>query len=289
MEEKNTDSRKLVFKSGTVEWANFNTYSCIGGRPENQDAHAFYMMSDAHYQIFTVCDGMGGHAGGCVASETATTTLIESLVRHLKNKDITEAISTAVAEANLAVYNKAQDEPSLRGMGTTLTLLIINKEAAYITHVGDSRIYQLRNGRKVFRTFDHSMVFEQVSKGLLTEEEARLHPRSNILSKAIGILPDVELTVTKLSYHEEDRFILCSDGVWNSLPESELIEMFTNDEDLESMVKTVQASVERIGNKNGSNHDNHTMIAVEMLCDSDFQVTFFSKIKNLFSRRNKQT
>lgn len=286
-EKKNIDIEKLAFKSGKIEWAIFNAYSCVGGRTENQDALAFHMMHHSRYQVFVVCDGMGGHAGGCVASQTAVLSLIESFESQPDETPVIEAVTTAVNEANNAVYIKAQNEPSLRGMGTTLTLLVVDKEAAYVTHVGDSRIYQLRNGRKIFRTVDHSMVFEQVAKGLITEEEARVHPRSNMLSKAMGVLPDIEFTITKLSYRKEDRFVLCCDGVWNTMPENELIEMFADEENLETMVRKTSEIVERIGKENGSNHDNHTMIAVDMLCKSDFQTSLFSKVKRLFTTRNQ--
>lgn len=287
MEEKrNIAGEKLAFKNGKNEWAKFNAYTCIGGRSENQDALAFHMMYKTRFQVFVVCDGMGGHAGGCMASDTATTAVVKSLESQPEDTPVLEAITMAINDANTAVYTKAQDEPSLRGMGTTLTLLVIDKEAAYVTHIGDSRIYQLRNGRKVFRTFDHSMVFDQVAKGTLTEEEARVHPRGNILSKAMGVLPDVDFTITKLPYHEDDRFILCSDGVWNTRPEAELIEMFTDIESLETLVKKTWDSVEKIGRNNGGNHDNHTMIAVDMMCDSDYQESFFAKIKKLFSPKN---
>ena len=166
---------KLVFIEGKTKWDIFSGYTCIGGRMENQDSLAYIELDSR--QVFVVCDGMGGHAGGCVASEIAVTTVLESLQNQSPGIPTPEVMSKAVIDANSAVYTKSKEEPSLRGMGTTLTMLVFDRDAAYVTHIGDSRIYQLRNKRRKYRTTDHSMVFEQVAMGRLTEEEARVHPR----------------------------------------------------------------------------------------------------------------
>jgi serine/threonine protein phosphatase PrpC len=276
---------KLVFIEGKTKWDICSGYTCIGGRMENQDSLAYIELDSR--QVFVVCDGMGGHAGGCVASEIAVTTVLESLQNQSPEIPTPEVMSKAVIDANSAVYTKSKEEPSLRGMGTTLTMLVFDRDAAYVTHIGDSRIYQLRNKRRKYRTTDHSMVFEQVAMGRLTEEEARVHPRANILSRAMGVLPDVEFSITKLSYYEGDRFVLCSDGVWNSQPEGELIEMLTDDEDLDAMVHTMHSVVETLGKEKGDNHDNHTMVVVDVLHDSEYQESIFSKIKKLFNSKNQ--
>lgn len=281
--EKNDNMSNIPpFLKGETEVSAYCGYTCIGGRQEDQDCLAYDNVNGR--QIFAVCDGMGGHAGGCIASTTAAKALTESLRRQAEIVPTQEAITTAVNDANTAVYKRAQAEPSLRGMGTTLTLLVIDSQAAYVTHVGDSRIYQLRKGRKIFRTFDNSQVFEQVAKGKITEEEARIHPRANILSKAVGILPDIDAIVTKLDYQEGDRFVLCCDGVWNSQPESEVINMFTANTDLETTIMSTRSLIEKIGKENGGQHDNHTMIAIDMKNNSKYKKSFFKKILNSFKR-----
>lgn len=277
MNEKIDDKN---FLHGETDKSVFYGYTCIGGRPEDQDCLAYDNVHGR--QIFAVCDGMGGHAGGCVASTTAAKALTDSLKRQAEIVSTKEAIISAVNEANIAVYKKSQEEPSLRGMGTTLTLLVVDNQAAYVTHIGDSRIYQLRKGRKKFRTFDHSQVFEQVAKGKMTEEEARVHPRANILSKAIGILPDVDFVVTKLDYKEKDRFVLCCDGVWNTQPEAEILSMFSTNDDLETTIMSTRSLVEKIGKENGGQHDNHTMIVVDMKADSKYKKSIFTKFANFF-------
>lgn len=279
MNEKKDDKN---FLHGETEKSAFYGYTCIGGRPEDQDCLAYDNVHGR--QIFAVCDGMGGHAGGCVASTTAAKALTDSLKRQAEIVSTKEAIISAVNEANTAVYKKSQEEPSLRGMGTTLTLLVVDNQAAYVTHIGDSRIYQLRKGHKKFRTFDHSQVFEQVAKGKMTEEEARVHPRANILSKAIGILPDVDFVVTKLDYKEKDRFVLCCDGVWNTQPEPDIISMLSTNEDLETTIMSTRSLVEKIGKENGGQHDNHTMIVVDMKGNSKYRRSIFTKFANIFKK-----
>lgn len=279
MNEKKDDKN---FLHGETEKSAFYGYTCVGGRPEDQDCLAYDNVHGR--QIFAVCDGMGGHAGGCVASTTAAKALTDSLKRQAEIVSTKEAIISAVNEANTAVYKKSQEEPSLRGMGTTLTLLVVDNQAAYVTHIGDSRIYQLRKGRKKFRTFDHSQVFEQVAKGKMTEEEARVHPRANILSKAIGILPDVDFVVTKLDYKEKDRFVLCCDGVWNTQPEADIINMLSANDDLETTIMSTRSLVEKIGKENGGQHDNHTMIVVDMKGSSKYRKSIFTKFANIFRK-----
>lgn len=281
-EEIDNKSNIPPFLKGETEKSAYFGYTCIGGRSEDQDCLVYDEVNSR--QIFAVCDGMGGHAGGCVASTTAAKAMSESLRRQTEIVPTKDAIISAVNDANTAVYKKSQEEPSLRGMGTTLTLLVIDNQAAYVTHIGDSRIYQLRKGRKIYRTFDNSQVFEQVAKGKMTEEEARVHPRANILSMAIGILPDIEVVVTKLEYRAGDRFVLCCDGVWNTQPEPEIISMFTANSDLETTIMSTRSLVEKIGVEKGGQHDNHTMIVVDMKTGSKYKKSIFCKFINLFRR-----
>lgn len=271
---------------GDSSRASFYGYTCIGGREEDQDCLAYKAIGNR--EIFTVCDGMGGHAGGCVASYTAVRTIIDAMKRQPEVIPTDLAMFTAITEANTAIYNKAQQEPSLKGMGTTVTLLIIDDEAAWITHVGDSRIYQLRKGRKVFRTFDHSMVFEQVLRKKITEEEARVHPRSNMLSRALGVMPDIETAVTKLAYRPGDRFVLCCDGVWNTQPEPNIIALMTEDTSAEATGKKIRTTVEELGKASGEPYDNHTMIVVDIKVRSSYRNSILTKIKHLFSKVSKE-
>lgn len=170
----------------------------IGGRKENQDSYAG--MTVGNNVILTVCDGMGGMNGGQTASRIAVTEIAQTLAETPIEKLGEEAIFKAVEAANAAIYRRALNDPPLRGMGTTATVLVLTPEVAYLTHVGDSRIYQLRNGKKKFRTFDHSKVFEMVAQNMMTEEQARQSSFSNIITRALGIRPKVDMVVEKIPY-----------------------------------------------------------------------------------------
>lgn len=202
-----------------------------------------------------------------------------------------EAILKAVDAANAAIYRRALNDPPLRGMGTTATVLVLTPEAAYLTHVGDSRIYQLRRGKKQFRTFDHSKVFEMVAQNIMTEEQARQSSFSNIITRALGIRPKVEMTVEKIPYKKGDRFILCCDGIWNTLPESEMMKLFLAKSKAKEEVEYLTEVINGIGVQRGGDHDNLTAIVVDMKQKSIYQYGCFKMagqaIKRLFPRLAK--
>ena len=148
-----------------------NIQSRIGGRQENQD---FYGTAKTKFgNLIVVCDGMGGYNGGRYAAELAVNTILKSM-ETTPETELQNALQNAINEANTTIWNEAHANPEFKNMGTTVTALLITPEKAIACHVGDSRIYQIRKGEIIFRTFDHSHVFELVKAGLLTEEEARL-------------------------------------------------------------------------------------------------------------------
>ena len=255
-------------------------YACgqtgIGGRKENQDTYGGF--ANDNFVILTVCDGMGGMAGGQTASYIAVSEIIKSLAETINDK-IPEAIRNAVENANKAIYQRASEEPSLRGMGTTATILVLTSSAAFLTHIGDSRIYQLRKKKKIFRTFDHSRVFEMVSQGILTEEQARQHGNSNIITRALGIRPNIDLQVVKIPYKKGDRFILCCDGIWNTEPEKKMLELFVSTTSPETTIRQLTEYVNSKGIERGCDHDNLTAIIADMNQRSEYQYNFFDYIK----------
>ena len=241
----------------------------IGGRKENQDNYTG--MSIGNNVILTVCDGMGGMNGGQTASRIAVTEIVQTLAEAPVDKWGEEAIFKAVDTANAAIYRRALNDPPLRGMGTTATVLVLTPEAAYLTHVGDSRIYQLRKGKKEFRTFDHSKVFEMVAQKMMTEEQARQSSFSNIITRALGIRPKVEIIVEKIPYKKGDRFILCCDGIWNTLPEPEMMKLFLAKNFAKGEVEYLTETINSIGEQCGGDHDNLTAIVVDMKKKSTYQ------------------
>ena len=178
----------------------------IGGRTENQDSFGY--SETKHGLLIVVCDGMGGAKGGKSASQLAVNTIIHE-VENSELKSKTEILVQAIAKANEIVYRTSHARKDLAGMGTTAVALLIDDEKATAAHIGDSRIYQIRGQRKVFRTFDHSMVFELVKRGTISEEQARLSAESNVILRAIGTKPEIDIEVNHdLPYLKGDRFLL---------------------------------------------------------------------------------
>lgn len=240
-----------------------------GGRSENQD---FAGVAETPLgTLIVVCDGMGGMKGGSTASRLAVTAILE----YFQHADVQENTSMllvkAIQKANSVVWETGSENPELQGMGTTVTALLLNEMCATVAHVGDSRIYQLRKGKKVYRSFDHSMVFEMVKKKVITEEQARLSAQSNIIMKALGIKPDVEVNTQRLSFRKGDRFILCSDGFWGVMPENEFISMVSIPNSLTQVLESSCNTIEAVARKKGNDYDNLTAAIVETDYDSKLQ------------------
>lgn len=236
--------------------------SLIGGRKENQDS---YGMADTRLGLFVVvCDGMGGGPAGKTASSIATQTLIDYVSGADRDKSPYSVLADAVKAANEAVLAAVNENPSLRGMGTTCVCLLIGTREAYIVHVGDSRCYQLRGSRAIFRTADHSYVGEMVRRGTLTEEEARNSNYSNIITRAIGGTQDVEPEVDSVEYKPGDRFALMTDGIWGAIPEAQLVKFLVEKKDPANLVPEIAYNIDSLGADNGGMHDNLTLALVEI-------------------------
>ena len=250
--------------------------SRIGGRAENQDSYG-YKETPLGF-LLTVCDGMGGGPGGKTASSIAVEEIITGIDEANDDEEISNIIIKAIRRANMAVIEAANENPSLAGMGSTATVLLLSEQSAFIAHVGDSRIYQIRGGRKIFRTYDHSMVFELVKQKVITEEQARLSAQSNIITRALGMKPDLEVDIVERPYAKGDRFVLCSDGIHGSMPEKELLKMLGNRKiPLGALVDDISTCVDNLGRTNGGHHDNMTLAIVETKNNS--------KLKEKMSKR----
>ena len=261
--------------------------SRIGGRNENQDSYGF--AQTGHGVVMIVCDGMGGGPGGKIASDIAVNGIISSIVNADDDKDIPSLLKDAFQCANRAIINAADNNTvylgdsssTLHGMGSTATALFITEEAAYAAHVGDSRIYQIRGRNKIFRTFDHSLVFDLVKQNVITEEQARLSAQSNIITRALGIHQEVTVDIAILPFEKGDRFMLCTDGIHGVLPEKSLIKMVANkQQSLGAIVDDIATLADNIGHSSGGSHDNLTIAIVETNVDS--------KIKSMMSKKTKR-
>ncbi len=237
-----------------------------GGRLENQDSCGF--LDTDKGLIAVVCDGMGGGPGGRLASTIAVRKIMEYVANAPQEMPRTEMVAKAIEYAHQAILAKTVETPALRGMGSTAAVVLMNEQSAVLGHVGDSRIYQFRRSKKIFRTADHSMVGELVRNGTLTEEQARLSPQSNIITKALGCKLTDLAEVTERPYEKGDRFMLCTDGIWGTMPEKDLIKQVAKTASLSGAVDATVTEVDEIGRANGNRHDNLTIALLETQKDS---------------------
>jgi len=256
--------------------------SRVGGRSENQDSYGWANTKFGY--LVTVCDGMGGGPGGKTASSIAVKEIIDGVNEGLEDSTPGNVIIKAIQRANLAIIAKTEIEPQLKGMGSTATVLLITDDSAWVAHVGDSRVYQLRAGKKVFRTFDHSMVFEMVKKGVITEEQARLSAQSNIITRALGIKSDVTVDIIELPYLKGDRFVLTSDGIHGTMPEPELImRCEKSNSAVGAIVDDIATYVDNLGKGLGNSHDNLTLAIIETKSNSKLKPKMTKQIKILIA------
>ena len=239
-----------------------------GGRDDNQDF--FGTIKTQFGELCIVCDGMGGYYGGRHAAELAVQLILDEVSKSNSGYPV-KVIIEAITKANRLIWDESHVNNSSKVMGTTIVTLLITPTKAISCHVGDSRIYQFREGKILFRTFDHSYVFEMVKAGLITEEQARLSKKSNLITQGLGILPTVDISITdNLCYKKGDRFLLCTDGIWGAVPEGELSEMISRKENIEVVLNQLVEKIDYIGFRNGGKHDNLTAALLEIEEDSLF-------------------
>lgn len=201
-------------------------------RSENQDFGTYTTPSEERHshpggRLLIVADGMGGHRGGATASRIAGET-VKAQYLGSETADVETALRESLSRANARIYSEAQSNPELRGMGTTTSVLAVRGDHGWLAHVGDSRIYLVRDGQIQQLTDDHSLVATMMREGLLTPQEAETHPRRNVLQRSMGVAEDVEIDVRgPIELREGDTFILCSDGLHGVVKEPELKEIIT--------------------------------------------------------------
>jgi protein phosphatase len=197
-------------------------------RSHNEDSH---LVDDAK-GLFLVADGMGGHAGGAHASSTCVQVVakvvergltgVQDMPRDLASAALNELLGAAASEASARIFDHAQKEPVLHGMGTTLTGILFHEDRGHIVHVGDSRVYLFRAGTARQLTNDHSWLNEQVQAGLLSEEEAAHSDLKHIITRSVGFEREVQADLVTINVSPGDAFLLCSDGLSNYLDLDEL-------------------------------------------------------------------
>lgn len=227
-------------------------------RTDNQDAYfAGKITDDSVFAV--VCDGMGGANAGNVASELAVRHISEYVIRSYRDgmdmTDTEKTLKNAIVSANISLYDKAVNNAELAGMGTTAVAAFVKDGTAVIAHVGDSRIY-LVNGEIKQLTRDHSVVQSLIESGKITPEDAKVHPRKNVITRALGAEENVAVDSDCLNLSNGDTLLLCSDGLTNFLDDKDILTVFQNND--------ISAVAERLveeANKNGGG-DNITVVTV---------------------------
>src|SRR5437588_933982 len=226
-------------------------------RSHNEDRYL------ADERLFAVADGVGGHKAGEVASQTA----VETLQREF-TEPTTDGLVDAVKKANRTVWNLAESNRDQRGMGTTLTAIALvddgGEERLAVVNVGDSRAYLLQQGELEQLTEDHSLVEQLVREGQLTPEEAQVHPQRSIITRALGLDPDVEVDSWELTPYKGDRLLLCSDGLTNEVSDDEIASTLRTVSDPEEAARQL---VQEARDHGGS--DNITCVVVDVVDDDN--------------------
>lgn len=208
--------------------------------------------------VFVVADGMGGHRGGEIASRIAVRTIIAFYTAN-SDENRSTALSRAFREANKTIIEESVADSTLFGMGTTCTALALFRGHAFIAHVGDSRAYHVRAGHITQLTHDHSIVGEMVRSGILSDEDARNHPKRNVITKSLGAQDDIAADMpAALEVEPGDSFLLCSDGLTAYLSDSDMAEILTGSTPAEACKKLV-----KIANDAGG-RDNITALVVSV-------------------------
>ena len=215
-------------------------------RKMNQD---FVYASDQPVGIlpnlYIVADGMGGHAAGDYASRCAVETMVDYIENATSGGPVT-LLGSALAQANRKVMEKALSDRSMEGMGTTLVAAVVQNDCLYVANVGDSRLY-LIDDRLEQITRDHSLVEEMVRAGELRREDARLHPDKNVITRAVGVKNTVAVDFFDVALNKGDRFLICSDGLTNMVPEDVIFRIVREKGSLEAAVKELVDEANRSG------------------------------------------
>ena len=240
-------------------------------RPHNEDA----IEISESLNLYAVADGMGGHAAGEVASRTAIETLSAFIAAATTDRDFTwpfgfdkkvslseNVLLTGFQLANRKVCQLSSENDKYQGMGTTLASLFIPGRNAYVAHVGDSRVYRLRDGVLRQVTSDHSWVNEQLQRNIITEDEARNHRWRNVITRALGNRLDLEIDILCLEAVPGDVYLLCSDGLSGMIPDELIAEIMHNGaDDLEAISGALIAAANEAGGQ-----DNISAIVVKINC-----------------------
>ena len=232
-------------------------------REMNQDAY-YISEPSSPIKLYLLADGMGGYKGGEIASNLAikcAKSYIENNFKDVaKDRDsLIQLVASSMEYANMVIYEKSlENKQNFEGMGTTLEICLIYNNKAYIGHIGDSRVYRIRKGLIRQLTQDHSYVQTLVKEGTITKEQAKNHPKKNMLVKALGCNAFVEPDIMVRGFQKEDTIVICSDGLTNMVSEKEIFNMVNKNFEM------APKELVDLANENGG-FDNITVITIKNL------------------------
>lgn len=232
-------------------------------RSDNQDTYGIFPFEvnadiGPKGRLFVVADGMGGHRGGRVASELAVKTIGERYSA-ATDESVQANVVYAIRSANENVYSTSLDNPVLKGMGTTCVAVVVKQESVYAAHIGDSRAYRVTTESIVRVTEDHTVVADMQRRGVLTAEEAKMHPERSVLYRALGTQKSVEVDAQpEHIIRGEEWYVLCSDGLSNMVDDSEIQKTVIASTPQHASEKLVSLANERGG------FDNITVVVVHV-------------------------
>ena len=239
-------------------------------RDHNEDA----FLIDDDLCLYVVADGMGGHAAGEVASSTTIQILQKELSKHIEllqsyspdcgeelRHEILSVAEESIQKACLEIYRMGQEDKQRRGMGTTMSMLLLSGSGAFVAHVGDSRVYLVREGEIHQLTVDHTLVNEQLRRGVISKDEARKAKYKNVITRAVGIQEQVRVDTLHMDVLPFDRFLLCSDGLHGYLRRGDLERILDGEDG-----NTIPGNLIDLANDRGGK-DNITVVFIEIAGD----------------------
>jgi serine/threonine protein phosphatase PrpC len=237
----------------------FGNGSDVGNvRKQNEDD--FVLVQPASFAqrknkgyLAIVCDGMGGAAAGDVASAMATN-IVSSNYFESEDEDPRVALNNAIRLANESIFRHAEENRSDKGMGTTIVATVLMDDEMFFAHVGDSRLYLIRDGEIKQITEDHTMVQTMVQKGMLTEKQAENHPEGHVLSRSVGVKRDLEVDVAlePMVMKRDDMFLLCSDGLNKHVQDNDILQIALNNSPQNAVEALINLANERGGQDNST-------------------------------------
>jgi protein phosphatase len=228
-------------------------------RKTNEDSYIFLPP-----HLFVVADGMGGHVAGEIASNLGVNTIRDYIEKVSLQTDWEQVLKEAIIQANTNIYQMSQSQSECQGMGTTVTAVYLDNMEICWSHVGDSRLYLIRENQLQQITKDHSLVWELMQNGSITSEEAQVHPHRNILTRAVGTSDTLCVDSGRFLWQPGDNLLLCTDGLTNMLSEDNILSICTQPNSPQTIINTLVDQAKQAGG-----HDNITAIFCNLSNDNE--------------------